>query len=56
MVITRRLTAAEAIRPIQVDESDNSCDENADITARSVMQATLKNSDSSDCDSDEPSN
>ena len=41
---------------LQVDEFDNSCDENEDITARSVIQATLKNSDLSDCDSDEPSN
>ena len=41
----RQLTAAEAIRSLQVDEYDNSCNENEDITTRLVMQATLENSD-----------
>ena len=54
MAIARRLTAAEAIRSLQVDEFDNSCDEDEDTTAQSVIQATLENSDLSDCDSDEP--
>ena len=52
MATARRLTPAEAIRSLQVDEFDNSCDENEDITARSVIQVTLENSDLSDCDSD----
>ena len=55
MATARRLIAAKAIRFLQVDEFDNSCDENEDITARSVIQVTLENSDMSDCDSDEPS-
>ena len=42
MAIARRLRVAEAIRSLQVDEFDNSCDEDEDITAGSVMQATLK--------------
>ena len=54
MANARRLTAAEAIRSLQVDEFDNSCDEDEDTTAQSVMQATLENSDLSNCDSDEP--
>ena len=54
MATARRLTAAEAIRSLQVDEFDNSCDEDEDTTAQSVMQATLENSDLSDCDSNEP--
>ena len=54
MATARRLTAEEAIRSLQVDEFDNSCDEDEDTTAQSVMQATLENSDLSDCDSDEP--
>ena len=33
MATARQLTAAEAIRSLQVDEFDNSCDENEDITA-----------------------
>ena len=33
MATAGRLTAAEAIRSLQVDEFDNSCDENEDITA-----------------------
>ena len=33
MATARRLTAAEAIRSLQVDEFDISCDENEDITA-----------------------
>ena len=41
----RRLIAAEAIRSLQVDEFDNSSDENEDITAQSVIQAILENSD-----------
>ena len=45
MATARRLTAAEAIRSLQVDEFDNSCDEDEDTTAQSVMQATLENSD-----------
>ena len=53
MATARRLTAAEAIRSLQVDEFDNSCDEDEDTTAQSVMQATYENSDLSDCDSDE---
>ena len=56
MSTARQLRAAEAIRSLQVDEFDNSCDENEDITARSVIQVTLENSDLSDCDSEEPSN
>ena len=55
MPTARQLIAAEAIRSLQVDEFDNSCDENKDITARSVIQVTLENSDLSDCDSDEHS-
>ena len=55
MATARRLIAAKAIRSLQVDEFDNSCDENEDITARSVIQVTLENSNMSDCDSDEPS-
>ena len=54
MATARRLTAPEAIRSLQVDEFDNSCDEDEDTTAQSVMQVTLENSDLSDCDSDEP--
>ena len=42
MATARRLTAAEAIRSLQVDEFDNSCDEDEDTTAQSVMQTTLK--------------
>ena len=53
MATARRLTAAETIRSLQVDEFDNSCDEDEDTTAQSVMQATYENSDLSDCDSDE---
>ena len=49
------MTAAEAIRSLQVHDFDNSCDEDEDRTGQSVMQATLQNSDLSDCDSDEPS-
>ena len=56
MATARRLTAAEAIRSLQVDEFDNSCDEDEDTTAQSVMQATYKNSDLSDCDIDELNN
>ena len=56
MTTARRRIAAKAIRSLQVDEFDNSRDKNEDITARSVIQATLENSDLSDCDSDEPSN
>ena len=55
MTTARRLIAAKAIRSLLVDEFDKSCDKNEDITARSVIQATLENSDLSDCDSDEPS-
>ena len=53
MATARQLIAAEAIRSLQVDEFDNSCDKNEDITARSVIQVTLENSDLSDCDRDE---
>ena len=56
MSTARQLRAAEAIRSLQVDEFDNSCDENEDITTRSVIQVTLENSDLSDCDSEELSN
>ena len=55
MVTARQLTAAEAIRFVQVDEFDNSCDKDQDITTRLIMQATLENSDWSDSDSNEPS-
>ena len=55
MATARRLIAAEAIRSLQVDEFDKSCDENKDIRARSVMQVTLENSDLSDCHSNESS-
>ena len=55
MATARRLIAAEAIRSLQVDEFDNSGDEHKDITARSVIQVTLENSNLSDCDSDQPS-
>ena len=40
---------------LQVDEFDNLCDEDQDITTRSVMQGILDNFDLSDCDSNEPS-
>ena len=56
MVAARRLTAAEAIRFLQVDEFDNSCDKDQDITTGSIMQATLKNFDLWHCNSNEPSN
>ena len=55
MATARQLIAAEAIRSLQVDKFDNSCDENEDITARSAIQVTLENSYLSDCDSNEPS-
>ena len=55
MATARQLTATETIRSLQVNEFDNSCDEDEDITAQLVMQASLENSDLSDCDSDEPS-
>ena len=55
MATARRLTVAEKIRSLQVDEFDNSFDENEDTTARSVIQATLADSDLWDCDSNEPS-
>ena len=53
MATARRLTAAEAIRSLQIDEFDNSCDADEDTTTQSVMQVTLENSDLWDCDSDE---
>ena len=55
MVAARRLTAAEAIRFLKVDEFDNSCDKDQDITTGSIMQVTLKNFDLSHCNSNEPS-
>ena len=55
MVAARRLAAAEAIRFLQVDEFDNSCDKDQDITTGSIMQATLENFDLSHCNSNEPS-
>ena len=55
MATARRLTHAKAIRSLQIDEFDNSCVEDEDVTAQSIMQATLENSDLSDCDSEEPS-
>ena len=55
MATARRLTTAEAIRPLQVDEFDDSCNENEDITVGSEIRATLENSDFSNCNSDEPS-
>ena len=55
MATARQLISAEAIRSLQVDKFDNSCEENEDITAQLAIQVTLENSDLSDCDSDEPS-
>ena len=45
MATARRLTVTKTIRSLQVDKLNNSCDENEDITARSVKQATLENFD-----------
>ena len=56
MVTARRLTAAEAIRSLQVNEFDNSCDKDEDVPTQSITQAILEKSDLSDCDSNEPSN
>ena len=47
-----RLTVAEAIRSLQVVDSDCSCDDSIEISA---MQATLENSDLSESDSDDDS-
>ena len=55
MVTAISLTAVETIRFLQVDEFDNSYNEDQDITTRSIMQGILKNSDLSDCDSNEAS-
>ena len=43
------------MRLFRVDDSDNSGDEDEDVAARGVMQASLENSDSSDSDSDDAS-
>ena len=50
-----RLNVVEAIWSLQAVDSDCSCDEDDDNTPQSVMQATFKNFDLSDSNSDNDS-
>ena len=52
MAEAKQYTAYEAMKLFQVDDPNNHHDEDENVTAQRIMQASLENSNSSDIDSD----